>query len=66
MQDARNGYELFFNMANNGYIYPDFMLLGRNRTTRFNMTYAFLSRDDNSDKVEHNERNSRTLWKIRI
>jgi len=55
MRDARLGYELFFDMTNDGPMDPKFMLLGRNGTEKFSMKYEFLWRDDDSDKDKHEE-----------
>lgn len=55
MLDAKNGYQLFFDMANEHSRSGDFLLLGDPNTERHRFEYEFVWREDNSDPRTHAE-----------
>lgn len=63
MQDAKRGYELFFDLANERSRTEDFNVLGRENTTQFRFDYDFIWREDNSSRRIH-KREVKKLHKI--
>eukprot|EP00210_Caulerpa_lentillifera_P002360 g2264.t1 len=55
MLNAKRGYQLFFDLANEHLRAGDFLQLGRSGTKRYRFGYEFIWREDNSDPRQHAE-----------
>lgn len=65
MRDARLGYELFFDTANDRHMDPEFTLLGRNGIEKFSMKYEFYGKTITAIMTNMRKK-STTLCTIRV